>query len=57
MKQEKWNFDLLGVPGPAGFWPSFRLLVGAVQGIQRGESNSPNGSQSRANIDPPMLPQ
>ena len=50
MKQEKWNFDLLGVPGPVGFWSSFRSLIRALQRMQRGDSNSPNGGQNRADF-------
>lgn len=59
VKQERWNFGLLGIPGPTGFWPSFRQIIGAIQGMQSRESNSPNGNQSRAgflHINPPTLP-
>lgn len=58
MKQEKWYFDLLGVPGPIGFWPSLRLLIKAIRGMQREDSNSLNGSQGKTDllhVNPPTL--
>lgn len=59
---KKWYLDLLSVPVLVGFWPSFRLLIRAIQGMQSRESNSPNGSPSKLGflhsptLNPPCKP-
>lgn len=50
-QEKKWYLDLISGCSRSGrLWPSFRLLVSAIQGMHSGEFNYLSGSEVRVDF-------